>query len=1684
MRIANKTLEVLKAKEGNASLAGKGKIHPKTDSTYGAYYDSRGYLTTGYGILISKNRKGSKQEAADIKAWKEKHPDIDPFTLDETKATDLLRAETEEHLGRLKNHKELKDLDPGLLNDGTQAALASIVFNLGSIGPDTASALAKAVASKKTEDWEALASEIEVYHGGKSKDQEKAVLERRRDEANMIREAWSIPKKKYEPLKEWRGKKPDKADKVSAVNLLDDSVSVVTREPASQVGAPVIEQGFTPAPTQDVDINDPLAVKAELEQPLFQNARSPSLTDINAQKLEKEKASSAFPTLSESREFLANAFVTNNVVGSTIKKFIMDWDTDKTYVENYNPASSVLYSDLTKKVKTEDLEDFLDGVQNDEHFAAKSAQYETDLEAQEATGEFFQKNPVLGTVGLLGVGLSDVTNLIPVGKAGQLLGMPALFKSAPAVLRTIGAQISENIVQELMQETILTQNSEVRKWDDYDVTIGLTGALVLGGGAGYLRHINDTHKMTKIISQAAAEKNMDQLQFMLNHAKENNLDPVIVRNLEQGLEYANSELKKTVDAQAVAVIGEEQIKVGRGLVEQKETELLLRQSELEVKADKEIATIKNNLVKDVDNRIKDAKQSAQAQVNSLKANNKELKREISKLEKKIKPYHKELPEGLKELRNKLRANETKIKNALDSASPITKKLRAEKDALVRRIQKMGDEFSTPEIDTIKRNVLESRDNAVREFTDFEQKVLSGKHPVLESMLEEAGFTKARLAEIGLPNSGTLDDLDNSIGLSFSDSPKSLSSAGFREGPMSDFIERQNLSTVLGTNVSMELRQFVATSAFEALMNPTVGLTTHQMSKNSTYAQILRATRLSQLMNTNTAMGHFILNKNALRHSDNPIARALYNKLAPDLAGRVAEGNFSMAERSAQIANTFGGVRLRAVAAEKVSQIDKLCKTNPQLRAALDIGENPALAFMQKSDVGFQAKVSDMILKAELMAPGSLRAHYGDAVGKVAEEWADSYRGVTRDILKLAADKGVLGADEILAEASDPNWFVRRWDNNRARQFDVKYGSDKLRELIRKGMVQAFEKEGLEITEGLSKMIDSRTKAFRLGITEVDLHNSQINHFADIEEFVENIIARKGEVTNDILIDEVDRLARIKQNNAAREMGRRTMLDLSAEIDIDGQKVSLAGLLESNLVRSTEDYVKRMGARITAAENGLPDINDLDVMVQKAEAFELQRANKSQAEYVKQVMSDDVAAFKSGSTTAPLRGGTEASRTITRLLMKYNTSRLMHHTGISAIGEAGGVIPQAGYKAVYQAVAQEFPTFVRHIMLGGVSGKQLSTALSDELGALTGVGFEDFNFDSLWSSSHLATTSRVGNMVEKGIDNSLKLMGKSTRHIETTIRRGTINALGISMGNAALGRKSVGGLSTGLFGGLSKQNMLEIGLGELVDGKIVINKKWDNISDMVRKFAIDEDGKLAAESGKTIKNFNVGKWDEKTKQDFAQALILWSNKILVNPDPTTAKAWNNSLLGTVFNQFKTFSMNATSKVAGHNVNAAVLGMRHGDASEAAKTIQTYFWSAIMGKLAWASYGAIDNAGREDFSERMERYLSVSEPRDWTRALGRSSAITGFDVLIDSGVGVYASITDEEVEPFFDVSTVGRSRNQFDLKTTATGQLITGTTEVAQKTAQGEFKEAGSKAVKLSPWRKAMGINQMLNAMGVD
>ena len=1736
-------IEMLKNDEGYVGLNNmtRKSAHKSTSSSHGAYYDAKGYLTAGFGSLISKNKKGSIEEAADIELWKER-TQLDPFSLDEEQATRILPQDIDRTTARAK--RQLGDVDFETLPEQAQQAVVSLAFNAGQIGENTAAAIRKAAQTSSTKEWQNVANKIRNWHGSKAAEQPLGVLARREREAKLMSSIEGLTPEGSDsetladtsaPDGEMLDMNGDTQAPMSMVNdLMDVNQNGLGRSPAANgitkkdqllpAGAslskgdippdtaledqPVPEQGQVkyvdpqgnfslkqaaitatgPAGTSNENVTNslkPEGMKNAFGESAFEAEKSAALQAKLDAEMEADQPwlTKKLAGAGNFQDHLTNTFLTENIVGSNVRKWMLVGNTDNAYKQGFDATELPDFKDVTKDIEPEKLKEILDESLTPERFYGRVSNLQEEERLRTEVSNYMATDPIAGFVGIGVASAADITSLIPVAGIAKFVGVAKAAKGIPMVVKTIGGAIGTNLMQDLTQEILLTENSDVRKWDDGDILYGAVGSIIMGGAAGTFKYSKGLAKYDKLATKYNGEKNLSGIEMLIRSAESKGHSPKIVGELKKTRAFIEQTLERDHRAMILKEITNKQEEIGKGLIDTSKLGMVKELNEYNTMIDARIAVEKTKPVAEiVDAKLaaKEIRAVSMDKANKLRETNQGLRNRINQIKSNVSIGEKGKAK-IEAFTKQLDSNNQMIDTLNAQMRKEAKLAKKVKGDIIKDLKK-GETYSNPMIKELEQSKQDALDGFKARHDALVRSVTDGTHPELQIIKSPDSLTElASSLGLGHLQFKNMDDIDKFLGLEFEDTIAKSAGAAATAKPLG-FLKGADVNTFFN-RTDADLWSVISGSHQQAMSNPAMGLSAHQVAKDSYYARVLRSTKLNEFFTTDSTAGKWILNKSALRTSDNEFAKAFYNLFAPDGVGRAGEGRFSVIEKQQQLSNIFGG-KLRSDIHKGITQINDAVLANDALRSYLQLPQNDVMAKVMMAEVGYIEKVSN-ILRDELITPQSARQAFGDHVGDIVETMSKDWDSMSASILEHAKRVGVLGVDEITSGAENKGWFHRTWDNPAVRQFHARHGEDKLIELVNTSMVKQLTDTGIEVTDEIAGSIATQSKKFAFGIFSSDLEVNRAEKLS-AQEFINGLILKNLEgVDGDALRAEAKRLAEAGEAAKLKELGRRKPLSLNGSVEIretDGstRQFFMKDLLEKNILLSQKNYIESMSARIAAAENGIKDIDSLDQWASNAVELEMARGNKDTANYIKRAMSEDIRAFKYGAVGVS-GDVNESTKKLLAMTKKYQFAKLMQYTGISSIAEMGTLIPEAGYKAISTAMSGELTNIVKSLILGGITGKEFTNKMYDGLSSITGVGLEDIGYDSLLSSSNALATTKLGRIAERTVDNLAKTTKRATAHIEVIGRRLAVNSLALNFGDIAMGRSQL----DNLLGGLSNRNLVELGLADLDNyGKAVTNDKWNSIITSINKLALDEDGNLASVTGKNIKDFNISKWDLETRRTFGDALTQQANHIMVNPDSTTAKLWHSTAVGSIYNQFRTFSNNAASKIAGHNVNQAIQGYKMGSMAEFSKTAQKYFWGAALGKLSLILYGSINNAGREDFSERMEKYMHMNDPRDWTQALGRSSAITGLDEVLDTTMGAFGQ------DPLFNSSTIGQSRSRFDIMSTPTGQMLTdakrtgGYVMEGMKGKKGSFGKAGKTALKMSPIRRQIGVNQLLNAMGVD
>lgn len=973
---------------------------------------------------------------------------------------------------------------------------------------------------------------------------------------------------------------------------------------------------------------------------------------------------------------------------------------------------------------------------------------------------------------------------------------------------------------------------------------------------------------------------------------------------------------------------------------------------------------------------------------------------------------------------------------------IRKDMVARRSSLERQLLKATEALKTNKDKSLIKKLKGKQQKLVRSIKKFDENLPSqlealatGTHPKLTAEVNPLFSVKEMAKDLGIDPEkvSSISKTRSFLGL---DQPNVDPNFVFEGEKAYQNVARTQLKEIDGNrrlNMNESLRYAAGSDTVKSIDElPVIG-------------KLQIGDKLRALADTDGATTRFLFNKGNLVSSDNELISSYYNWMAPDGMGRQGMSKMRAIESQQKYASIYGGDLMTIYHAHGNDLYEAIKGEGIGTRVK---------GFLSPDD--YERTVEPILRDRLLLGKEAFTAKYGKDVSKIADAFADDFNKLNKKIVERAKELGVQGVNF----DSTPDWFHRSWDFRKARAVDNK----DLQDTIFRAMKSHAETLGIKATDDV---LLTNARKFSFGIQNADMSvidGIQTDHIKLLSKLADKADGSEAKTIR----TEIERLKMLKAKADAGDLANRVQMDVNVKLK-DGR--SLSDLFEDNFVHTQKRYTSRMSARIAAAEHGIKNIDDIQDWINDAVELEVKRLAdkgvknpKSAVAHVKEAMEQDFMSFKNGGMVGIHDLPDDTASDFLRLVKKYNYARLMQYTGISSIAELGGTFVEAGVSNTLRTMGDTMRQHLNDLYIDNPS--QYTNRLYDELRSITGVGMEDFAFSSKGlSKSNRITEVGMANTLEKGIDSIGRLTQGTFGGIETVGRRITVNSLATKWANHFTGKEQ-GGLLSAFFGsnGTTNRVLENSGFGKIdINNKFIPNQIYKDIQSSMKQFAsFDESGRLV--------KLNLEKWNSSTAHSFGDALQMQANHIMVNPDATTMALWQSTTVGQILNQFRTFTVNATTKVAGAALSNAAISSARGDQAEMVKAAQKIFWGTSLGVLSVALRQGIQRAGGDKevdlFDEGLIKAAAIG--------FSRSSVAGNIPTIADSISGAFG------IDPVFEkTSSVGRSKNFFNLSTTPTGQAMSGVYQGTEKVLQGDFKGGGMKLLKTSPIYRQIGIQQIFN-----
>jgi len=981
-----------------------------------------------------------------------------------------------------------------------------------------------------------------------------------------------------------------------------------------------------------------------------------------------------------------------------------------------------------------------------------------------------------------------------------------------------------------------------------------------------------------------------------------------------------------------------------------------------------------------------------------------------------------------------------------AANSIRKNLKAKRSGYVRALNKTKLQLGSAKKGTdVYKKLKGKKQQLSRKIEKFDKNLpneltslVEGTHPKLTAAVNPKLDILHVAKELGIDTKlvNTPSKIRKYLGLDKIDVDPSFVIEGEKGYTQAMRVNLKEMKDSVRLNSNEALKYLAGTSGVKSI------------DKMPLLGKIQIADKLQSLAETDGAVSKLLFNKGNMVSSDNPYTASYYNWMAPDGAGRMGSSQIRAIESQQKYANIHGGELMTLYHAH-----------GDRLYSAIEGGGISKKLKQTFSADSYEEVVEPLFNERLNIGAESFRAKYGDEVADIADDFARGFNKNNKNMDKRVKEVGVEGSTGY--DATE-DWYSRQWDNRAVRLVN----EDDLNDTVFRAMKSHMEKLDIKKIDEVDLM--KHAKNFAYGIRNADITTIEELSSKHIKK-LEKLLNKSEGIEKGVLTDEVTRLKKLKAKADAGDLANRVQMDVNVKL-ADGRPLS--DLFENNVIASQKRYIGRMSARIAAAEHGIKNINDLDDWITDAVEYEIKsqakkgvKNPKEAAKHMEASMRSDLNSFKNGGMSGLHDITDDGASDFLKMVKKYNAARLLQYAPISSIAEVGGAFVEAGVSTVLREYLKPF----RHMFndMWADNPTKFVDTLYDELRGIMGVGMEDFVFSSkgMSKAARITDAGSRGNSAEKVIDVLGRMTHRTYGAVETTNRRVAINALAVKWANHFTNRKK-GGVLNAFFGsnGYNNRVLENSGFGKVTEGNVFVpNKLYKDIEKAMNKYpTFDKRGNLV--------NLNLHKWDSNVKQGFGDALNMQGSHIMITPDATTMALWESTPLGLILTQFGSYTRNAATKVLGQQVGNAVVSSNRGDHSEMVKAAQKIFWGSALGMLSVTLRQGIQRAGGDKevdlFDEGLIKAAAIG--------FSRSSMAGNLPTIVDSVSGKFG------FDPIFEkTSSMGRSKDFFNLSTTPTGQALTGVKQAGEKALQGDFKGSGMKLLKTSPLYRQIGAQQIFN-----
>lgn len=560
-----------------------------------------------------------------------------------------------------------------------------------------------------------------------------------------------------------------------------------------------------------------------------------------------------------------------------------------------------------------------------------------------------------------------------------------------------------------------------------------------------------------------------------------------------------------------------------------------------------------------------------------------------------------------------------------------------------------------------------------------------------------------------------------------------------------------------------------------------------------------------------------------------------------------------------------------------------------------------------------------------------------ALSPVHAKAADAAAVEFKEILKKAQEAGVRGFDKI---KSRDNYLPRLHNRDKFLRAERAYGTEGIEKFIAGALRSEVGDIAADKAAAVAKGYVATLRSLRVR-DGAPLWNAQGG--ASREAALEVLKEELGDkVSEDVLSDVFDLMVPTPKDSGIARTKSRLSLDETYQADIQNanggmERFRLDDLLENDVEGILATYRNTVLGQAALSKQGFASKTDFDRMLQQI------RDTAEEVEgYTTTQRDNDIKRLEflyNHVSGTPNFRTSDASRTWTERVLKYNFARVMNKTGFAQMSEIGLMVNHAGTGVLLDGVP-ELKQFMKRIK----TGDKVDDEILDTIEQVWGFGTKTLRGQSL--SRFVDVEGALERSGASKLDDALHVAGNVTA-IGSGLGPLT-DGMQLMTAKGAIVKWANSARSGSAF--MSKERMAHLGVDE----------------DMLKRInaELSSKGTYKGQRGQQLPRIDLNDWsDVEAKDFFIAAIDRHTRRIIQENDIGQLAGIMTHPIARIMLQFKGFSL-------GSYTNHLLYGANMKDAM----AVREMFSTSFGGLLGYSAAVYAGSVGRPDQKEYLEKRLN--------------------------------------------------------------------------------------------------------------